>query len=61
MKQPKSYDEAKLNMVALLVAVEMRHWQGTVEDCVWEYSHEYGVNYKRLLNAVDAMEETNNG
>ena len=61
MKQPKTYDDVKLDMVALLVAVEMRHWDGTLEDCVWEYSNEYGVKYQSLLAVVDEMEGQDNG
>ena len=56
MKKPQTYENAKINMVALLVAMEMRHWDGTLEDCVWEYSNEYGVKYQSLLAVVDEME-----
>lgn len=50
-----TYDKAKLNMVALMFLTECKHWDGSFEDLLIEYSNEYGLSVSSLANAVDAL------
>jgi len=52
-----TYDKAKLDMVALMVVTELKHWQGTIDDCVKEYAAEYGLKSYDLITRVDELIE----
>lgn len=50
-----TYDKAKLNMVALMVVTELKHWDGSIAECVREYAAEYNLSPYDLIKAVDAL------
>ena len=49
------FDKARLNLVAPLVLMELKHWQGSIADCVREYAAEYNLSPYDLIKAVDAL------
>lgn len=50
-----NFDKARLNLVAPLVLMELKHWHGSFSDCVREYAAEYHLNPYDLMRAVDAL------
>ena len=43
--------------VALMVITELKHWQGSIDECVKEYAIEYGLRSYDLMTRVDELIE----
>lgn len=50
-----NFDKARLNLVAPLVLMELKHWHGSINDCIIEYCREYNLKFNDLQRAVDAL------